>query len=135
LILYEEGPQQTKDRKRSGARQGDAEMAKNKAIAAVRYFEERLKAKNVRISKIILFGSQARGKASRGSDIDIVVVSRDFGKKDIYKRLELIKDAEIATIKKFMIPLDVIMMTPEEFKSGSSLVSEFAKQGMVLTAA
>lgn len=47
----------------------------------------------------------------------------------------MIKDAEIATIKKFMIPLDIIMMTPEEFNGGSSLVSEFAKNGRVLTAA
>jgi hypothetical protein len=55
--------------------------------------------------------------------------------KNIYKRLELIKEAEIATIRKFMIPLDIGMMTPEEFKSGSSLVAEFAKNGKVLTAA
>jgi hypothetical protein len=47
----------------------------------------------------------------------------------------LIKEAEIATIKKFMIPLDVIMMTPEEFEGGTSLISEFAKKGKVLFAA
>ncbi len=110
-------------------------MAKSKAVAAVRYFEEQLKAKSVSISKIILFGSQARGNASAESDVDIVLISKDFGKKDIYKRLEMIKEAEIATIKKFMIPFDIIMMTPEEFKSGSSLVSQFAKKGKVLTAA
>ena len=110
-------------------------MAKSKAIDAVRYFEKQLKAKNVSVSKIILFGSQARGKASAESDVDIVLISRDFGKKDIYKRLELIKEAEIATIKKFLIPLDIIMMTPDEFKSGKSLVTEFAKKGKVLTAA
>lgn len=110
-------------------------MAKSKAVAAVRYFEERLKTKNVNVSKIILFGSQARGSASVGSDVDIVLVSKDFGRKNIYQRLEMIKDAEIATIKKFMIPFDIIMMTPEEFRSGSSLVSEFAKKGTVLTAA
>lgn len=33
-------------------------MAKNKAVAAVRYFEERLKERKVSISKIILFGSR-----------------------------------------------------------------------------
>jgi predicted nucleotidyltransferase len=53
-------------------------MAKSKAVAAVRYFEERLKTKNVSVSKIILFGSQARGSASAGSDVDIVLVSKDF---------------------------------------------------------
>ncbi len=110
-------------------------MAKSKVIEAIRYFEERLKANKMSVSKILLFGSQARGNAFAESDVDIVLISRDFGNKDIYKRLELIKDAEIATIRKFMIPLDIVMMTPEEFKSGSSLVSEFAKHGTVLTAA
>jgi len=110
-------------------------MAKSNAVTAARYFEEQLKANNVRISKIILFGSQARGNASAGSDVDIVLISRDFEKKNIYKRLEMIKDAEISTIKRFMIPIDIIMMTPQEFKSGSSLVSQFAKNGKVLTAA
>jgi len=110
-------------------------MAKSNAVAAARYFEEQLKANNVSISKIILFGSQARGNASAGSDVDIVLISRDFEKKNIYKRLEMIKDAEISTIKRFMIPVDIIMMTPQEFKSGSSLVSQFAKNGKVLTAA
>jgi predicted nucleotidyltransferase len=51
------------------ARQGDVEMAKSKAVAAVRYFEERLKSKNVSVSKIILFGSQARGNASSESSV------------------------------------------------------------------
>ncbi|MBI4596507.1 MAG: nucleotidyltransferase domain-containing protein [Candidatus Tectomicrobia bacterium] len=108
-------------------------MAKSKAEEAIRYFEERLKASCVSVSKIILFGSQARGNAFAESDVDILLISSDFSNKDIYKRLEMIKEAEIATIKKFMIPLDVIMMTPEEFNSGSSLVSSFAQNGKVIS--
>jgi hypothetical protein len=41
----------------------------------------------------------------------------------------MIKEAEIATIKKFMILLDIIMMSPEAFKSDSPLVSQCAKKG------
>lgn len=85
------------------------------------------------VTKIVLFGSQAGGNASAESDVDIVVISKDFRNKDIFKRLALIKDAEIATIKKYMIPLDVIMMTPDEFTSGTSLVSEYAKKGKVIS--
>jgi predicted nucleotidyltransferase len=110
-------------------------MAKGKVIAAVKFFEERLREKKVEVTKIILFGSWAGGNASPESDVDIVVISKDFRNKDIFRRLALIKDAEIATIKKYMIPLDVIMMTPDEFTSGTSLVSEFAKKGKVISAA
>jgi len=110
-------------------------MATSKTVAAIKFFEERLIAENVNVSRIILFGSQADGKASAESDVDLVLISNDFKNKNIFKRLEMIKKAEIATIKKFMIPIDIIMMTPEEFEGGSSLVSEYAKNGTVLFAA
>ncbi len=44
-------------------------------------------------------------------------------------------EAEVATIKKFMIPLDIITMTPDEFESKTSLIAEHAKAGEVLYAA
>ena len=109
-------------------------MAKSKTLAAVEFFEKQLKAQKVNVTKIILFGSQARGNASAESDVDIVLISTDFRNKGIFERLPLIKEAEIATIKKYMIPFDVVMMTPEEFASGTSLVSEYAKNGKVLSA-
>ena len=109
-------------------------MAKSKTLAAVKFFEKQLKAKKVNVAKIILFGSQARGTASAESDVDIVLISKDFRNKGIFKRLALIKEAEIATINKYMIPFDVVMMTPDEFASGTSLVSEYAKNGKVLSA-
>jgi len=42
-------------------------------------FVELLKQQGVNISKIILFGSYAKGRASPDSDIDVVVVSNQFG--------------------------------------------------------
>lgn len=104
-------------------------MAKSKTVAAIKFFEERLIDENVNVSRIILFGSQAEGKASAESDMDLVLISKDFKNKNIFKRLQMIKKAEIATIKKFMIPIDIIMMTPEEFKGETSLVSDYAKKG------
>jgi len=110
-------------------------MFKSKAVAAVRFFRAQLKENNIAITKIILFGSQAKGNASAESDVDLVVISNDFRNKNIFKRLAMIKEAEIATIRKYMIPFDVIMMTPDEFASGTSLVAEYAKQGKEISAA
>lgn len=110
-------------------------MAKKNVLGAIKFFEQQLRRKNVEVTKIILFGSQAGGNASAESDVDLVVISEDFKSKDIFKRLALVKDAEIATIKKYLIPLDVIMMTPDEFANGGSLVSDFAKNGKVISAA
>jgi len=102
-------------------------------LAADKFFEKQLKAQNVDVTKIILFGSQARGNASAESDVDIVLISKDFTNKGIFKRQAMIKEAEIATIKKYMMPFDVVMMTPDEFASGTSLVSEYAKKGKMIS--
>ena len=45
------------------------------------------------------------------------------------------KEAEIKTIKKFRVPLDIITLTSEEFESGKSLITEFARKGKVMYAA
>ncbi len=77
---------------------------------------------------------QAKGTATDESDIDIVVVSEDFKRKNIFKRADMTKDAEIRTIRKFMVPLDIITMTPEEYENKTFLMAEYANKGEVIYA-
>jgi len=108
-------------------------MVKKTVIKAIEFLEYCLEErKELKISKIILFGSQSRGKVTEESDIDIVIISHDFKGKDIFERAKLTKEAEIRTIKKFMIPLDIITMTPEEFECETSLISNYARNGEVI---
>ena len=109
-------------------------MAQDKVRTVIEFFVQRL-LENVNVSKIILFGSHAAGTAGEDSDIDVVIVSDDFRRKNIFKRIELIKNAEIQTIKKFLVPLDVVVMTPEEYENGTSIIAEYAHKGEVLFAA
>jgi len=44
----------------------------------------------IRVEKVILFGSHARGTASEWSDIDIAVISNDFKKLDPVTQLEFL---------------------------------------------
>lgn len=62
------------------------------------------------------------------------IVSEDFKRKNIFKRADLTKDAEIRTIKKFMVPLDIITMTPEEYENKTTLMAEYAHEGEVVFA-
>jgi predicted nucleotidyltransferase len=110
-------------------------MDKDAAIEAVRFFGRRLTAGEVRVSKLILFGSHGRGEAGDESDVDVLVISQDFRGKDIFQRAEMICESERETIRRFHIPLDVILMTPEEFDSGESLIAEAARTGNVLVSA
>ena len=107
-------------------------MAKRKAIEATKFFEKYLVDSGLNISKIILFGSQAKGKQTKESDIDVIIISDDFRNKDIFERADITKDAEIKTIKKFLIPFDIVTLTPEEFEN--SLFFEYAKKGEVIYA-
>jgi len=110
-------------------------MVKSKVVDAIGFFERCLKDKGVKVSKIILFGSQIGGKTTKESDVDIVIISDDFQGKNIFERARLTKEAEIMTLKKFMMPLDIVTLTSEEFESGTSLVAEYARKGKVLYAA
>lgn len=107
-------------------------MAQNSTKKVVQFLCNCLKEKGLKLNKVILFGSQARGLSTAESDIDIVIVSEEFRNKNIFKRAELTKDAEIKTIKKFMIPLDIITITPEEYEDRTSLAAEYAIGGKVV---
>ena len=107
-------------------------MAKRKVKAAVEFLERCLRGGGVTPSKIILFGSQAKGKATKESDIDVVIISEKFRNKDILERVAMTKEAEIRTLKKFMIPLDIITMTPDE--SERSLIASYARDAEVVSA-
>ena len=107
-------------------------MAERSVVDAVRFLEQLLIEQGLDISKIIMFGSQAKRSADEESDIDVAIISGDFRDKDIFERAMLTKEAEIITIKQFMVPLDIITLTPEEFENEFSLISEYAKNGEVI---
>ncbi len=58
-------------------------MDKNTVLEILSRFRKALESKNIRIAKMILFGSYATGKYKEGSDIDVVVISGDFSGKDL----------------------------------------------------
>lgn len=98
-------------------------MAKNKVIRTVKFLEQCLKESGLTVSRIVLFGSHAKGNATKDSDIDIVILSDDFKGKNIFKRAQLTKEAEIKTIKKYLIPIDILTMTPDEWNNKKAMFS------------
>ena len=92
-------------------------MAEEKLLEVIDFFKNQLIYEGINISKIILFGSQAAGTASEDSDIDLVVVSEDFANKNIFEKIKLLNKADAKTIKKFMVPIDVILMSPKELEN------------------
>ena len=94
-----------------------------KIIEEIKNFKKKINAE-----KIIIFGSFARGEFGENSDIDLILVSKNFrGKKfhERYKGLWLKWNLNI--------PVDFLCYTPEEFeklKKGVNIVSEAVKEGI-----
>ena len=98
-------------------------MVDAKVLEAVNFFGAIARKNGIHIHDLIVFGSSGSGTATTKSDIDIAITSGDFTGKDIFERALLTKDAEIQTVRKFKVALDVLTLTPEEYRDPASLIA------------
>lgn len=82
------------------------------------------------IDKIILFGSQAKGTASKKSDIDLLLIG-----KVKYDRYKMMTDA-IRSLSKMNHAFDVVILSQEEYETNKFIpgtVARYAyKEGKVI---
>jgi len=107
-------------------------MVDAKVLEAVNFFSAVVSKNGIHIHDLILFGSSGLGTATPKSDIDIAIVSTDFAGKDIFERALMTKDAEIQTVRKFRIALDVLTLTPEEYRDPTSLIAGTLRKGIIV---
>ena len=107
-------------------------MAKREIKKIIENLKNLLEERGLEIDRIILFGSHAKGKYREDSDIDIVVISKDFEGKGIFERSKMLGDVEWKLMEKFLVPLDIITMSPEDFKKGVSPISQYARGGEII---
>ena len=109
-------------------------MAKRKNIKVINILKELVKQRGMDIDKIVVFGSYARGEEKKGSDIDIIIVSRDFEGKDIFDRVEIASGLHRELVEKTMMPAAIMYYSPTEWEQGNSLIINQAKEeGIVYT--
>jgi predicted nucleotidyltransferase len=86
-------------------------------------FLQLLKQQGFSVSRAILFGSYAKGKANPDSDIDIAVVSSQFG-KDIVE--------EMMTLRKIALKVDShiepVPICPDDLEDNFSTLSQEIKR-------
>lgn len=93
----------------------------------VKNYAKRLSEKEkLPIDKVIIFGSQAKGKTHHWSDIDVCIVSPKF--KDSLKALEFLwqkrKDEEVKA------GLEPVGFSNQDFQKGNSLIQEIKRVGV-----
>ena len=64
-------------------------MVEKEIIEVVKRFVNALKEDDIAIEKVILYGSMVTGRANKYSDIDIAIISPNFGKDRFQEGLKL----------------------------------------------
>ena len=103
-------------------------MDKNTVLGILSRFRKVLESKGTKVEKLILFGSYASGTYKEGSDIDVVVISKNFSGKDYWERIDILSDA----IYEVFEPIEAVAMTPEEWEKKDSPVVDYVKDGEVI---
>ncbi len=106
-------------------------MDKKAVLEIIQKFGQALLDGGVRASKIVLYGSYARGDWHQWSDIDLVVVSKDFTDMGYWQRIDALTEA----IFKVHEPIEAVAMTPEEWERGDSMIVQFARDGELVYSA
>lgn len=105
-------------------------MVKKEQIAET--LSELLKQKGIHVSKIVIFGSFARGKFKKDSDIDIIVVSSDFRNKSIFDKVELVSGIGWDMVNKFKLPLDILYYSDKEWEKGNLIINAAKAEGEII---
>ena len=105
-------------------------MGAKSDITAINEFIARV-SRDFEIKKVILFGSRATETARKDSDIDLMIVSDDFGKMNFFERVSAMYDYWSSDF-----PVDFLCYTSNEFialKSRISIVREALANGRIIS--
>jgi predicted nucleotidyltransferase len=95
----------------------------------IKQYISKLKEMNIRVEHVMLYGSYAKGQAREDSDIDLIVVSREFEGMNIRERLEVLGIASA----RIMQPIQAKGYTPQEmeFKEKDSFLVEVLEHSKI----
>lgn len=99
-----------------------------KIIQTVEDYLTSLKKEKLPIKEVYLFGSFAKGKQHKWSDIDVCVVSPKF--KNSFTALQYLWKIRPDITNPYEPTIEPIGFTPKEFKENSMIVNEIKKTGI-----
>ncbi len=104
-------------------------MVEKEIINKLRKFSNSLIRSGIDVDRVILYGSYAKGKVREDSDIDVAVVSRDFGKDRTEEGMLLFRIAGEIDSRIEPIPLSI-----ESYEKDTwvPLIYEIRKNGIDL---
>lgn len=82
-------------------------MVERSTVETIRRFVDALVHQGIGIEKVVLYGSRARGRVNPESDIDVAIVSEDFGKDPVEEGMLLFRIAGSIDPKIEPVPLSL----------------------------
>lgn len=107
-------------------------MVEKEVVKKIEEFVKALKRDNINVAKVILYGSRVSGKAHEYSDIDVAIVSPDFGKDRFEEGVRLFKIA--CEIDSLIEPVPISLESYEK-DTWIPLIYEIRVNGIELEAA
>ncbi|MDT3699802.1 MAG: nucleotidyltransferase domain-containing protein [Thermincola sp.] len=105
-------------------------MAKKSIEISIKKYLEALRSNNIRVNKVILYGSHANGTFDKDSDIDLAIISPDLGQDSFDEAIMLRKltrgiDLDIS-------PRPYSVKQYQEAGKGDFLYDEVIRKGKVV---
>lgn len=94
-------------------------------------FIKLLQEENIKIEKVILFGSYAKGTQRKDSDIDLAIISPDFKEEDCIKNMTLL----LCKANLLKVDIQTIPFSIEEYNEPKGIMEEILNTGIELKVA
>ena len=88
---------------------------KEKAHEIIGYMHSTLQRHGVTPCHIAIFGSFLHGNNHAESDLDMIIISEKFEGQHFNERFNMTKYAEREVRKKYHVPMDILMKSPQEY--------------------
>jgi predicted nucleotidyltransferase len=82
-------------------------MGKSQAIKIIKKFVKALRHEGISVDRVILYGSCVTGKVRPESDIDVAIVSKDFGKDRVEEGMTLYRIAGKVNARLEPVPISI----------------------------
>jgi predicted nucleotidyltransferase len=91
-------------------------------------YKQTLQKLGINVERMILYGSYAKANQREDSDIDLIVISKDFQKMNLRERLEVLGIAAV----RIMRPVEAKGYTPQELETPqeASFLKEILEVGV-----
>lgn len=100
-------------------------------INIIKKYIKLIEKENIKIEKVILFGSYAKGTQRIDSDIDLAIISPDFKEEDCIKNMSLL----LCKANLLKADIQTIPFSIEEYNEPKGIMEEILNTGIELKVA